>query len=168
EAKVVYPPVDVDRFSKREDKDDYFLFLSRLVPYKKGDLVVEAFTRLKLPLKVVGEGPQFEECRRLAGANVEMLGYQSDEVVTEMLSRARALVFAADEDFGIVPVEAQACGTPVIAYGHGGATETVIPANGSNWDRATGVYFGRQDLESLCAAIVQFVRWEDRFDASVI
>ncbi|NSW81651.1 MAG: glycosyltransferase family 4 protein [Syntrophothermus sp.] len=168
EADVVYPQVDISRFEVVEDKENYFLFLSRLVPYKKADLVVEAFTEMGLPLVVAGDGPQMPELKRIAGKNVELLGYQTDERVVELVSRARALIFAADEDFGIVPVEAQAAGTPVIAYGKDGVRETVISAKEAGFDRATGVFFHQQKVSSLTAAVNEFLRLEDRFDRAVI
>ncbi|NLB89524.1 MAG: glycosyltransferase family 4 protein, partial [Syntrophomonadaceae bacterium] len=168
EATVIYPPVDVERFEFNENKDDFFLFVSRLVPYKKADLIIKAFNELGLPLLVVGDGPQMEECKRIAGKNVQLLGYQGDKEVADLMARARALVFAADEDFGIVPVEVQACGTPVIAFGKGGATETVIPANGTNWDKATGIYFYEQSVPALKEAVNKFLEWEDKFDYGVI
>lgn len=168
DAEVIYPPVDIERFNISEKKDDFFLFVSRLVPYKKPDLIIQSFNKLGLSLKVVGNGPQFDDCKRIAGKNVEMLGYQSDEEVAELMSRARALIFAADEDFGIVPVEAQACGTPVIAFGKGGATETVVAADGTNWDKATGLYFHEQNISSLEKAVKQFIKWEDNYDSHII
>lgn len=168
EADVVYPPVDISRFEVVEDKENYFLFLSRLVPYKKADLVVRAFTEMGLPLVVAGDGPQMPELKRIAGKNVELLGYQTDEQVVELVSRARALVFAAEEDFGIVPVEAQAAGMPVIAYGRGGATETVIPSDKYGSDRATGIHFSEQTPASLKEAVREFLAVEDRFDRQVI
>lgn len=168
EATVIYPAVDVDRFRVNEKKDDFFLFVSRLVPYKKADLVVAAFTRLDLPLVVVGDGPQFEECRKLAGKNVEFLGYQDDVTVADLMSRSRVLVFAAEEDFGIVPVEAQACGTPVIAYGKGGAMETVVEADGANWNEGTGIFFHEQTPVALAAALRQFLQWEGCFRPEVL
>ncbi len=168
EATVIYPPVDVERFRVREKKEDFFLFVSRLVPYKKADLVVAAFTRLGLPLVVVGDGPQFEEYRQLAGKNVKLLGYQDDAAVANLLAKARALVFAAEEDFGIVPVEAQACGTPVITYGKGGVCETVVAADGTNWDDATGLFFPEQTPAALAAAVRQFISWEGRFRLKVL
>ncbi|MHB8919083.1 MAG: glycosyltransferase family 4 protein [Desulfocucumaceae bacterium] len=167
-ATVIYPPVDVERFQVREKKEDFFLFVSRLVPYKKADLVVAAFTRLGLPLVVAGDGPQLEECRKLAGKNIKFLGYQDDPTVADLMARARALVFAAEEDFGIVPVEAQACGTPVIAYGKGGVLETVVTADGTNWDRCTGLFFNEQTEDELVAAVQQFLRWEGRFKPEVL
>lgn len=167
-AAVIHPPVDVERFRVNEKKDNFFLFVSRLVPYKKADLVVAAFTRLGLPLVVVGDGPQSNECRRLAGKNIEFLGYQDDATVADLMSRARALVFAAEEDFGIVPVEAQACGTPFIAYGKGGVEDTVVPATGDNWEVATGLFFHEQSIEALEAAVKQFLAWEGRFHPEVL
>uniref|UniRef100_UPI002FDFE3CE glycosyltransferase n=1 Tax=Thermodesulfitimonas autotrophica TaxID=1894989 RepID=UPI002FDFE3CE len=168
EATVIYPPVDVERFQVREKKEDFFLFVSRLVPYKKADLVVAAFTDLGLPLYVAGDGPQFEACRKVAGKNVRFLGYQDDAAVADLMARARALVFAAEEDFGIVPLEAQACGTPVIAYGKGGVRETVVAADGANWDEATGFFFPEQTPAALAAAVQQFLAWEGRFRPEVL
>ena len=168
DAAVIYPPVDVERFTAGASKEDYFLFVSRLVPYKRADLVVEVFAKLGLRLLVVGDGPHMDACRRVAGPSVEFLGFQGDEEVTRLMRGARALVFAAEEDFGIVPVEAQACGTPVIAYGVGGATETVVPLAHANFDAATGVYFERQDVESLTGAVREFVAAEGHFRTSVL
>ena len=168
EADVVYPPVDISRFEVVGDKENYFLFLSRLVPYKKADLVVQAFTELGLPLVVAGDGPQMPELKRIAGKNVELLGYKTDEQVVELVSRARALIFAADEDFGIVPVEAQAAGTPVIAFGRGGVTETVVSAKEARFDKATGIFFDEQTVASLAAAVKEFIKIEDKFDRKVI
>lgn len=168
EATVIYPPVDLEKFQLHKERDDYFLFVSRLVPYKKADLIIRAFTAMGLPLKVVGEGPQLEECRKLAGAHVSILGGVAGDRVAELMARARALVFAAEEDFGIVPVEAQACGTPVIALGRGGATETVIPADGSNWEKATGIFFYEQSELAIRDAVKQFMEWEACFDRQVI
>lgn len=168
EATVIYPPVALDRFQLSAKKDDYFLFVSRLVPYKKADLVVAALTKMDLPLVVVGDGPQLSECHRLAGKKVQFLGYQDDSTVADLMARARAVIFAAEEDFGIVPVEAQACGTPVIAYAKGGALETVVPADGTNWSEATGVYFHEQTVEALTSAVQQFLAWEDNFQPVVL
>lgn len=168
EARVIYPPVNTGRFVLNENKKDYFIYVSRLVPYKRADLVVQAFTRLGLPLKVVGDGPQFDLCRRLAGKNVEMLGAVENHDLAPIVAGARALVFAAEEDFGIVPVEAQACGTPVIALGRGGVTESVVPADGNNWDRATGVFFLEQSVDAIEGAVRKFLEWEGRFDPRVV
>lgn len=153
-AHVIYPPVDVDRFTMTTEKDDYYVAMSRLVPYKRMDLVVEAFTEMPdKELVVIGEGPEFAALKKQAGPNVTMLGYQPDEAVEHYLEHARAFVFAAEEDFGIVPVEAQACGTPVIAYGCGGATETVEAG-------VTGVFFDEQSPEHLQEAVRSFERLE--------
>ncbi|WP_448215738.1 glycosyltransferase family 4 protein [Endozoicomonas sp. 2B-B] len=149
QADVIYPPVDIDRFKLKESKQNYYLTASRLVPYKRVDLVVEAFTKLpELRLKVIGAGPEFDKIKKIKGSasNIELLGYQSDESLVEHMRSAKAFVFAAEEDFGIIPVEAQACGTPVIALGKGGCLETVI-------DGETGVHFNDQSLGSLIAAI---------------
>ncbi len=168
EATVIFPPVDIDRFIQSPQKDDYFIFVSRLVPYKQADLVVAAFTEMNLPLLVVGDGPQLAKCRSLAGSHIYFLGYQPDAKVADLMGRARALVFAAEEDFGIVPVEAQACGTPVIAFGRGGVEDTVIPANDNNWDQATGILFSEQTVDSLIGAIRQFEQWEGNFRPGVL
>lgn len=149
-AEVLYPPVEVDVFTTQGDKDEYYLTASRLVPYKRLDLIVEAFARLPdKKLVVIGDGPEMRKLRELAGENVELLGYQPFEVLRDYLQRARAFVFAAEEDFGIAPVEAQACGTPVIAYGRGGVLETVLPGR-------TGLFFDQQTPEPLVAAIQAF------------
>ena len=150
EAAVIYPPVAVDSFPLREDKEDFYLAASRLVPYKRLDLIVAAFRSLPdKRLVLIGDGPEMDKIRALAGANVEILGYQPDAVLRDHLQRARALIFAAEEDFGILPVEAQACGTPVIAYGRGGVRETVLEGQ-------TGVFFEEQSAEAIVAAVQGF------------
>ncbi|MEM9663737.1 MAG: glycosyltransferase family 4 protein [Bacteroidota bacterium] len=150
EAEVIYPPVDTDAFSLYEHKEDYYLTLSRLVPYKRIDLIVEAFSQMPdKTLVVIGDGPEAARLRDLAGPNIIFKGYQSQEVVHDHMQRARAFVFAAHEDFGIVPVEAQACGTPVIAYGRGGARETVL-------DGETGLFFHEQSADALQDAVQRF------------
>lgn len=163
EAAVIHPPVDVDRFGPRRADPSHFLFVSRLVPYKRADLAVRACTRLGLPLKVVGDGPALAAVRAVAGPAVEFLGRQDDRTVANLLSSARALLFPAYEDFGIVPVEAQAAGCPVIAFGRGGVLDTVIPADGGNWETATGVFFAEQTEEALVAALRWFLQREGRF-----
>jgi glycosyltransferase involved in cell wall biosynthesis len=156
-AKVIYPPVEVERFSPNRQREDFYLTVSRLVPYKRVDVIVEAFSRLGLPLVVIGDGPEFGKISRLARSNVKLLGYQSDAVVREHMERCKAFVFAADEDFGIAPVEAQAAGAPVIAYGKGGVTETVIPGR-------TGLFFLGQTVESLIDAVREFESGRYCFD----
>jgi glycosyltransferase involved in cell wall biosynthesis len=151
-ATVIYPPVDVDRFPYVAQKQDYYVTVSRLVGYKKIPLIVAAFNELGLPLVVIGSGNELEQVQRMARSNVQVLGWQPDDVVEQYLSQARAFVYAAYEDFGIAPVEAQACGTPVIAYGVGGTRETVRDLRQS--DRPTGILFPQQTV----AAIVEVVR----------
>jgi glycosyltransferase involved in cell wall biosynthesis len=139
DSTVIYPPVDVESFSLRQDKEDFYLTASRLVPYKRVDLIVEAFSRMpEKKLVVIGAGPEFSRIKASAGHNVDFLGYQPGEVLRDHMQRARAFVFAAEEDFGIAPLEAQACGTPVIAYGKGGALETI---RGEESVEPTGVFF---------------------------
>ncbi|HCD5240017.1 TPA: glycosyltransferase, partial [Klebsiella pneumoniae] len=126
EADVIYPPVDVERFKLKREKQDFYLTASRLVPYKRIDLIVEAFSKMpEKKLVVIGDGPEMSKIRKIAGANIEILGFQPNDVMEEYMMDAKAFVFAAEEDFGITPVEAQACGTPVIAFGKGGVLETI-------------------------------------------
>jgi glycosyltransferase involved in cell wall biosynthesis len=156
-ARVIYPPVDTDKFQLQEKKEPFYLAMSRLVEYKRMDLIIEAFSEMPdKELMVIGDGPQFDALQRKAGPNVSLLGYQPDEAVQYYMQNARAFVFAAEEDFGIVPVEAQACGTPVIAYGKGGALETVIPGQ-------TGLFFEQQTTDALKAAVEHFAAHQDRF-----
>ena len=145
-AEVVYPPVDTERFATSRPPGDYYLVVSRLIPYKRVDLAVEAFTRLGLPLKIVGDGRDLPALRARAGRNVEFLGRVPDAEVVELLHGCRAFLFPGEEDFGIAPVEAQAAGRPVIAYGAGGALDTVL-------DGSTGVHFLEQTPDSLMAAV---------------
>jgi glycosyltransferase involved in cell wall biosynthesis len=153
-SDVIYPPVDVDKFSLCKEKDDYYFTASRLVPYKKIDLIVESFSQMKdKKLVVIGDGGEMKKIKSKAGGNIEILGYQSDEVLIEHMKKAKAFVFAAEEDFGISPVEAQACGTPVIAFGKGGALETVRPYGTS---RPTGIFFKEQSVDSIVEAIKEF------------
>lgn len=155
EAEVIYPPVDVARFAMHREKEDFYFTASRMVPYKKIPLIVEAFAGMPdKRLVVVGEGPEFEKAKAVATPNVSLLGYQSTEVLIDHMQRARAFVFAAEEDFGITPVEAQACGTPVIAYGKGGALETVR-GNGSTEER-TGMFFYEQTTAAIQEAVRSF------------
>lgn len=156
-AKVIYPPVDVERFTYTPQKEEFYLTASRLVPYKKIDLIVEAFSKMPdKKLVVIGQGPDFDKIKKLAGPNVEMMGYQSDAVLEDYMQRAKAFVFAAEEDFGIVAVEAQACGTPVIAFGKGGSLETVCGYGRK--DKPTGVFFYQQEVDELIGAVHTFER----------
>ncbi len=131
ESTVIYPPVETARFHVAEQTDDYYLVAGAFAPYKRIDLAIEAFNRLRRRLVIVGEGQEGGRLRRMAGPTIEFLGWRSDREVADLLSRCHALVFPGEEDFGILPVEAMACGRPVIAYGKGGVTETVIPINGA-------------------------------------
>lgn len=153
-STIIYPPVDTGSFELRADKDDFYLTASRMVPYKKIDLIVEAFANMPdKQLVVIGDGPDFEKIRAKAGPNVQLLGFQPFSVLKDHMQRAKAFVFAAEEDFGIVPLEAQACGTPVIAYGKGGSLETV---RGPEHAQATGVHFQEQTVASLQGAVRRF------------
>jgi glycosyltransferase involved in cell wall biosynthesis len=136
-----------------------------MVPYKKIDLIVEAFSRMPdKKLLVIGEGPDFQKVRSKAGKNIELLGYQPSSVLKEYMQKARAFVYAAEEDFGIVTVEAQACGTPVIAFGRGGSLETVIPSSqGSGNQPPTGLFFYEQTAEALQEAVHRFEKAQDTF-----
>lgn len=162
-AKVIYPPVNLSRFKFEADKADFFVTVSRLVSYKKIGLIVEAFNQLGLPLVVIGEGPELSQIRAIAKANVKILGAQPNEVVEKYMAQARAFIYTACEDFGIALVEAQACGTPVIAYGEGGATETVIDI-ANNPEQATGLLFDAQTSASLSDAVKTFIELEQQFN----
>lgn len=154
-SKTIYPPVDVSSFTLNEKKEDFYLTASRMVPYKKIDIIVEAFSKMPdKELVVIGDGPDFEKIKAKAGPNVKLLGYQSFSSLIDYMQRAKAFVFAAEEDFGITPVEAQACGTPVIAYGKGGSKETV--RNLKEVDNPTGLFFYEQTANAIMEAINQF------------
>lgn len=162
DSTVIYPPVDVENFQACTEKGDFYLTASRMVPYKKMDLIVEAFSEMPdKKLIVIGDGPDFDKIKSKASNNIKMLGYQSSEVLKDYMQRAKAFIFAAEEDFGITPVEAQACGTPVVAYGNGGVLETVI-------ENKTGVFFKEQTKESLAEAVERFERIQSKFDCNKI
>lgn len=162
DADVVYPPVDVSKFPLERNKDSFYLTASRLVPYKKVDLIVGAFARMPdRRLVVVGDGPEADKIKSKAGPNVELLGYQPAPVLQALMQQARAFVFAAEEDFGIIPVEAQAAGTPVIALGKGGALETV---QGLGAEHPTGVFFEQQTEDDLMRAVRTFEAHEGEFE----
>jgi glycosyltransferase involved in cell wall biosynthesis len=164
DADVINPPVDVEAFAMHEQKEDFYLTASRMVPYKKIDLIVEAFAKMpERRLVVIGDGPDMQKIRAKAAPNVEIMGYQPFSVLRDRMRRAKAFVFAAEEDFGISVVEAQACGTPVIAYGKGGALETVRDLSAA---RPTGIFFGEQTTDSIIAAVENFAAQPGRFTAS--
>lgn len=152
---VVYPPVDVNRFQVSDRSEDFFLIVSRLVAYKRIDLAVEAFSRSGRKLVIIGDGPDRKRLEAMAGDSVEFLGRAPDEVVTEKMASCRGFVFPGSEDFGITPVEAQACGKPVIAFREGGALETVVEGR-------TGVFFDHPDADSLSGALRKFdsIDWD--------
>lgn len=163
EAEVIYPPVDVEAYELCEEKEDFYLTASRMVPYKKIKLIVEAFNQMPdKKLVVVGDGTEFEKTKEIAKENITLMGYQPFEVLKEKMQKAKAFVFAAEEDFGITPVEAQACGTPVIAYGRGGALETVC---GLDSDAPTGVFFSEQSTTSITEAVEVFEKNADKITA---
>jgi glycosyltransferase involved in cell wall biosynthesis len=167
EAKVIYPPVDVEKFSLCADKDDFYLIVSRLVSYKQVSLIVQAFNQLKRPLVVIGTGPEMKHLQAIASPHVQILGWQPENVVKTYMARAKAFVYAACEDFGIALVEAQACGTPVIAYGAGGALETVRDIRACV-DTATGIFFKEQTVAALVEAVEQFESQEKFFEYEYI
>ena len=151
DAVVIPPPVEVSRFSFDPDieVEDYFLIISRLIPYKRIDLAIEACNRLRLPLVIIGAGRDLERLKRRAGPTIRFLGRLSDQEVLHYYARCRALLFPGEEDFGITPLEAQACGRPVIAYGSGGALASVV-------EGITGVFFYEQTVDSLATALASF------------
>jgi len=154
QADVIYPPVDTTGFAPGGKKEDFYLAASRLVPYKRIDLIVESFREMPdNKLIVIGDGPDFEKIKSKAGKNVRLMGYQSDECLISHMQRAKALIFAAEEDFGIIPLEAQAAGTAVIAYGKGGALETVRDISHA---KPTGIFFPEQTAKAICAAVTEF------------
>jgi len=156
EACVIHPPVDIGGFQLQQAKEDFYLCASRLMPYKRVDLVAAAFAQMPdRRLLVIGSGPEYNSIRRAAAPNVTVMGYQPDEVLKQHLQSARAFVFAAQEDFGILPVEAQACGTPVIAFGRGGLREIV---QGPETPTPTGVFFDSQAAPAIVEAVRRFER----------
>jgi glycosyltransferase involved in cell wall biosynthesis len=192
-ATVIYPPVNVDLFvpqrvrqqaAGRVSATDYYLLVSAFAPYKKIDIAIEAFNHLGLPLKIIGIGQDEKRLKKLSGPTIEFLGWKSDKELAAYYAGCKALIFPGEEDFGIVPVEAQACGTPVIAYGKGGVTETVIPFGEVKSQKAevisrdvlpyaseeepTGLFFYEQTPEALIEALKKFETVEDKFDPSEI
>ena len=153
ESQVIYPPVDLSQFKPGDTKADYYLMVGAFAPNKRVDLAVHAFNKLKLPLKISGSGQDEEYCRSIAGETIEFLGTLSNEKLLELYQQARALVFPGEDDFGITPLEAQACGTPVIAFAAGGVLETVTDQ--------TGLFFKEQKVEALVKAVeIMERKWE--------
>jgi glycosyltransferase involved in cell wall biosynthesis len=157
QAEVIYPPVEVDRFRPAGQRAAYYVTVCRQVAHKRVDLIVSAFSRLGLPLIVVGDGPERDRLARLTRPNVRLAGRLPDEQVARLLNSARAFVHAAEDDFGIGPVEAQAAGCPVIAYGKGGVLETTVAGD-------TGVFFSEQTSECLAEAVLKFEARQNEFD----
>ena len=162
EAEVIYPPVDTGNFPLQTKKENFYLAASRFVPYKRMDLIVEAFSRMpNKQLVIIGEGPDEVKIKSKASVNIEFLGYQSQQKLREYMQKAKAFVFAADEDFGIMIIEAMACGTPVIALNKGGATETII-------DNKTGIHFNEQSADSIVGAVERFEKNSDNFNSELL
>ena len=168
DATVIYPPVDTGQFPVSHRSEDYYLIISALVPYKKIDLAVRAFNQTGQPLYIVGSGPEQQKLTKMAAGNIRFFDWVSDDELREYAANCRALIFPGEEDFGIVPVEVQSCGKPVIAYARGGALETVIGYDGSNEKRCSGVFFREQTAEALVEALAQFERlsWDADFVAA--
>ena len=177
DAEVIHPPVDTSRFRADREREDFFLILSALVPYKKLEIAIEAFTALQIPLVVAGIGPERAYLERIAGPEIRFTGWVRDDEAADLLARARALVFPGTEDFGIVPLEAMASGCPVIAYRSGGALETVIGTDDEEGRAPTGLFFDWQETSALIDGLERFDAeafdpaalrtWAERFDRTV-
>ena len=165
-AEVIYPPVDIDRFPFEAQKQDFYLTVSRLVSYKKISLIVQAFNRLGLPLVVIGTGAELEHIQAIAKSNIQVLGWQPNDVVETYMKQAKAFIYAAYEDFGIAPVEAQACGTPVIAFGAGGTFETVKDLR-QYGNQGTGILFSEQTELAIAQAVETFEQTHSIFHPEV-
>ena len=162
DSVTIYPNIDISSFTPLYEKEDFYLTSSRLVPYKKIDLIVKAFNQMPdKNLVVIGSGPDYEKIKKIAKSNITIMGYQPFDVLKDKMQKAKAFVFAADEDFGMIPIEAQACGTPVIAFGKGGSLETVI-------NNETGLYFYEQTSESIIDAVSRFEQIGGTFDSNKI
>jgi glycosyltransferase involved in cell wall biosynthesis len=159
---VIYPPVDTEFFVPKNAGKDYYLIVSALVPYKRIDLAVSAFTKMGLSLKIIGAGTDYNKLKKKAGPNIEFLGWQDNNTVRDYYAGCKAFIFPGVEDFGITVLEAQGCGRPVIAYFGGGARETINP------DIPTGVFFREQTVESLENAVYEFEKNKNAFDKDKI
>jgi glycosyltransferase involved in cell wall biosynthesis len=169
DSTVVHSPIDVSFFTPSgEPPEDYYLMVTALSPYKRVDQAIAAFAQLGRPLRIIGGGPLLRELRRSAPPNVTLMGHQSDEVVREHYRRCQAIVFPGEEDFGLVPLEAMACGRPVIAYSSGGATETVMDPEGPSGRSPTGVLYAPQTPEALAAAVRRFERIKHLFQPDAL
>ncbi|MBI5754984.1 glycosyltransferase [Candidatus Peregrinibacteria bacterium] len=161
DSTVVYPPVDIDRFNVHKGHEDYFLIISTLTPYKRIELAILLFNKLKRHLIIVGDGSDTARLQNLAGKTIEFTGFRPDDVVTEYLQNCRALIFPGEDDLGIVPVEAMACGKPVLAYGKGGALETVLSGK-------TGEFFSEPTVESMEDGLARLLAHEKEYNPDVI
>lgn len=171
ESIVIYPPVDTKSFTISETTEDYYITCSRMVPYKKIDLIVEAFAKTNKRLLVIGDGPDMNKIKKLTAPNIELLGFVEKKEMLQLVKKAKAFIFAAEEDFGIAPIEAQAAGVPVIAFGKGGILETVKgvwPGSRSINETITGVFFERQNTESLLGSLDFFEKNYSLFDKTII
>lgn len=171
DADIIYPPVDTGRFRLSDSDEGFYLVVSALVPYKRIDLAIEAFNRLGKRLVIIGTGNSEAELKKLAGPTIEFIGWADDATVADYYARCRALLFPGEEDFGIVPLELQACGKPVVAYGQGGALETIIPAEkdpAANDGNATGVFFYKQTPEALSTAVERLEEIRSRFNPQAL
>ena len=163
DSTVIYPPVDVTRFKLGIERKPVYFTASRMVPYKRMPMIVEAFQQLPdRELVVIGDGPDFERCRAVAGANVQLLGWQPTDVLLKWMQQAQAFIFAAEEDFGIAPLEAQACGTPVIAFARGAALETI---RGYPGEGRTGVFFNEQTPQAIAESVREFEQVRHQIDS---
>ncbi|WDF48324.1 glycosyltransferase family 4 protein [Chryseobacterium sp. KACC 21268] len=158
DSVTIYPNIDISNFTLCLEKEDFYLTSSRLVPYKKIDLIVKAFNQMPdKKLRVIGSGPDYEKIKKIAKSNITVMGYQPFDILKDNMQKAKAFVFAADEDFGMIPIEAQACGTPVIAFGKGGSLETVV-------NNETGLYFYQQTSDSIIEAVSRFEQIGNTFN----
>jgi len=164
---VIYPPVNTNFFEISDSVDDYYLVVSAFAPYKRIDLAIKAFNRLGYPLKIIGSGQCEKQLRKIAGPNIEFLGDIKKEGIKHYYSKCKAFIFPGEEDFGITPIEAMASGRPVIAFGKGGALETVIPLTNEN-NSPTGLFFEKQTADALVEAVQQFEKIENKFDSKKI
>ncbi|MFA5842201.1 MAG: glycosyltransferase [Candidatus Gracilibacteria bacterium] len=160
-SEVLYPPVDVDRFKVTGSHENFFLIVSTLTPYKRVELAVQLFNKIRKRLVIIGEGSDRERLQRFAGPHIDFLGYKPDEVVREYIQNCRAFIFPGEEDFGIAPVEAMAAGKPVLAYGKGGVTESVVPG-------LTGEFFNEPTIDSMEDALARLLASESRYDSKHI
>ncbi|MEK7529047.1 MAG: glycosyltransferase [Patescibacteria group bacterium] len=160
-GKVIHPPVDISRFSVGKSHEDYFLIVSTLTPYKRIELAIQLFNKIGRRLVIIGDGPHKNFLQTISKPNIEFLGFKSDEAVAEYMKNCRALIFPGEDDFGITPVEAMACGKPVIAYGHGGATETIIAGK-------TGEFFHEPTVTSLEQGLARFFNNERSYSPLAI